>query len=50
MLVPLSETGKLMAYYHDGFWQCMDTLQEKKYLCALWEKGNAPWINQKKDR
>ena len=50
VLVPLSETGKLMAYYHDGFWQCMDTLQEKKYLCALWEKGNAPWINQKKDR
>lgn len=49
LLVPLSEAGHLMAYYHDGFWQCMDTLQEKKYLCALWEAGNAPWVLEKRD-
>ena len=49
VLVPLSENGKLMAFYHDGFWQCMDTLQEKKYLCALWETRKAPWVNKKKD-
>ena len=45
VLVPLSENGKLMAFYHDGFWQCMDTLQEKKYLCELWETKKAPWVN-----
>lgn len=45
VLVPLSENGKLTAFYHDGFWQCMDTLQEKKYLCELWETKKAPWVN-----
>ena len=32
-----------MAYKHDGFWQCMDTLRDKKRLEALWSSGNAPW-------
>ena len=34
---------QLMAYKHDGFWQCMDTLRDKKLLESLWESGNAPW-------
>ena len=46
VLVSLSNSGKLMAYYYEGFWQCMDTLQEKKYLCSLWENGLSPWINK----
>ena len=25
----LSEEGQLMAYRHDSFWQCMDTLRDK---------------------
>jgi glucose-1-phosphate cytidylyltransferase len=39
----LSADGQLMAYRHDGFWQCMDTLRERKLLEQLWESGDAPW-------
>jgi glucose-1-phosphate cytidylyltransferase len=39
----LAADGQLMAYRHDSFWQCMDTLREKKVLQQLWETGNAPW-------
>ena len=28
----LAGDGQLMAYRHDGFWQCMDTLRDKKFL------------------
>lgn len=35
--------GQLMAYRHEGFWQCMDTFREKEYLEKLWANGNAPW-------
>ena len=38
----LAADGQLMAYRHDGFWQCMDTIRDKKLLDALWEQG-APW-------
>lgn len=38
-----AEQGGLMAYKHDGFWQCMDTKREKEKLEALWESGKAPW-------
>jgi glucose-1-phosphate cytidylyltransferase len=39
----LAREGQLMAYRHTSFWQCMDTLREKKYLESLWDGGNAPW-------
>jgi glucose-1-phosphate cytidylyltransferase len=39
----LALDGQLVAYRHYGFWQCMDTLRDKKLLETLWEKGNAPW-------
>ena len=39
----LAAEGKLMGYYHDGFWQCMDTQREKKLLEELWASGKAPW-------
>jgi glucose-1-phosphate cytidylyltransferase len=39
----LAKDGHLMAYKHEGFWQCMDTLRDKKLLEELWEGGNAPW-------
>ena len=35
--------GQLMAYKHDGFWQCMDTVREKEQLEKMWASGNAPW-------
>ena len=39
----LAKDGQLMAYKHNGFWQCMDTLRDKRRLEALWASGNAPW-------
>ena len=39
----LAEEGQLMAYRHEGFWQPMDTLREKRMLEDLWAKGGAPW-------
>lgn len=38
----LARDGQLMAYKHDSFWQCMDTLRDKKLLDELWLDG-APW-------
>jgi glucose-1-phosphate cytidylyltransferase len=34
---------QLCAYKHEGFWQCMDTLRDKRLLEDIWAKGNAPW-------
>lgn len=36
--------GELMAYRHDGFWQCMDTKRDHELLEKLCKKG-APWIS-----
>jgi len=38
-----AELGELMAYHHDGFWQCMDTKRDRESLEELWAAGNAPW-------
>lgn len=35
--------GQLMAYRHDDFWQCMDTLRDVQLLENLWNSGNPPW-------
>lgn len=39
----LADGGNLAAYTHDGFWQPMDTLRDRKLLEDLWASGNAPW-------
>jgi glucose-1-phosphate cytidylyltransferase len=39
----LAQDGQLMAYRHYAFWQCMDTLRDKRLLESLWEQDNAPW-------
>ncbi len=39
----IAADGQLTAYRHEGFWQPMDTLRDKTYLCELWEAGKAPW-------
>ena len=39
----LAEEGQLKSFYHDGFWQCMDTQREMKKLEELWQSGKAPW-------
>jgi glucose-1-phosphate cytidylyltransferase len=35
--------GEMMAYKHDGFWQCMDTKRDRDHLEELWASGEAPW-------
>lgn len=42
-LEQLAVQGELMAYYHEGFWQPMDTLREHRLLESMWESGQAPW-------
>ncbi len=39
----VAKMGQLMAYKHNGFWQCMDTVREKETLEKLWAAGQAPW-------
>jgi glucose-1-phosphate cytidylyltransferase len=39
----LAQEGELMSYIHEGFWQCMDNIREKKLLEDLLENGTAPW-------
>ncbi len=39
----LARDGQLMAYQHNGFWQCMDTLRDKHLLNELWDSGESPW-------
>jgi glucose-1-phosphate cytidylyltransferase len=42
-LEQLARDGQLMAYRHDGFWQCMDTMRDKQLLEELWSSGSPPW-------
>jgi glucose-1-phosphate cytidylyltransferase len=38
-----AQMGELMAYQHDGYWQCMDTKRDRDHLEELWQSGDAPW-------
>lgn len=42
-LAPLANAGQLVAYRHEAFWQCVDTLRELRLLERLWSEGRAPW-------
>lgn len=42
-LTSLASEGQLMAYNHNGYWQCMDTKREMDSLESLWDSGRAPW-------
>ncbi len=39
----LAADGQLAAYQHEGFWQPMDTLRDRRLLEELWASGNPPW-------
>ncbi len=39
----LAREGELMAFRHEGYWQCMDTYKETVRLNELWASGKAPW-------
>lgn len=45
ILPEIAEAGRLMAYFHTGFWQCMDTLRDVELLQELWEEG-PPWTGK----
>jgi glucose-1-phosphate cytidylyltransferase len=42
-LETLARRRQLAAYRHEGFWQCMDTLRDKRQLEQLWRDGAPPW-------
>lgn len=42
-LESVTQMGELLAYRHEGFWRCMDTLRDKNMLEELWNSGKAPW-------
>ena len=42
-LTGLASGGHLKAFFHEGFWQPMDTLRDKIQLESLWESGTPPW-------
>lgn len=42
-LEALAAKGELMAFHHEGFWQCMDTQRDKEQLESQWNSGDAPW-------
>jgi len=44
VLEQLSEQDELVAYRHDEFWQCVDTLRELRTLRSMWDSGAAPWV------
>lgn len=39
----IAADGRLAAYEHTGFWQCMDTVRDVHILEKLWQEGTAPW-------
>ncbi|HEY8278678.1 MAG TPA: glucose-1-phosphate cytidylyltransferase [Bdellovibrionota bacterium] len=39
----LAQDGQLMAFQHQGFWQCMDTIRDREVLDEQWSGGKAPW-------
>lgn len=39
----LAKEGQMEAFFHDGFWQPMDTLRDKQKLEELWTSKEAPW-------
>ena len=43
----LVERKQLSAYEHNGWWQPMDTLRDKRTLESIWERGDAPWLVNK---
>jgi glucose-1-phosphate cytidylyltransferase len=42
-LEQIAADRQLAAYRHGHFWQCMDTLRDKRLLESLWQKGEPPW-------
>ena len=41
----LAKKNQLVAFKHNDFWACMDTLREKKELNTFWKTKNCKWKN-----
>jgi glucose-1-phosphate cytidylyltransferase len=46
-LAGLARDGQLSVFKHEGFWQPMDTLRDKRLLEELWASGSAPWVRDR---
>lgn len=44
----ITQLRNVVAYLHQGFWKCMDTLRDKRELENMWNSGSAPWIVHRK--
>jgi glucose-1-phosphate cytidylyltransferase len=40
----LVTSGLLGAFEHNGWWQPMDTLRDKRTLESIWKRNEAPWL------
>ena len=47
-LTNLVKKKEVVAYRHENFWQCMDTMRDKNILLNMIRKKNAPWKKLKK--
>jgi len=45
VLPEIAEMGRLQAYFHNGFWQCMDTIRDLELLRELCKK-DVPWLTK----
>ncbi len=43
-LEKVASLGELVAYRHEGFWQCMDTKRDKDTLEKIIESNSIPWL------
>ena len=43
LLERLAAEKQLVAFRHNGFWQCMDTLRDKRQLESAWHSDAPPW-------
>lgn len=42
-LASLASDGQLMAFFHTGFWQAVDTLRDKRHCEELWQSKQGMW-------
>ena len=43
-LETLSRENQLMAYEHNDFWHCMDTIRDRDALNNFIKEGYTPWL------
>ncbi len=48
-LTHLVKKKEVQAFKHENFWQCMDTMRDKKILINLLRNNKAPWKKLKKN-